>query len=148
MKKQLTLPFIRDGPAASIQLGVYSINSIYQLELEYRKGDDYMIEEKALLNENIFGIETYKEKILNFQNSVYGFVSFINARKYVIAFLAAVLSAIYAAFANQISINFILFHTFFYLYLSDSLTKIFEVIIKKPEFDYYKCLYQYYSRDY
>ena len=50
MKKQLTLPFIRDGPAASIQLGVYSINSIYQLELEYRKGDDYMIEEKALLN--------------------------------------------------------------------------------------------------
>ena len=48
MKKQLTLPFIRDGPAASIQLGVYSINSIYQLELEYRKGDDYMIEEKAL----------------------------------------------------------------------------------------------------
>ena len=31
MKKQLTLPFIRDGPAASIQLGVYSINSIYQL---------------------------------------------------------------------------------------------------------------------
>lgn len=104
--------------------------------------------EKALLNENIFGIETYKEKILNFQNSVYGFVSFINARKYVIAFLAAVLSAIYAAFANQISINFILFHTFFYLYLSDSLTKIFEVIIKKPEFDYYKCLYQYYSRDY
>lgn len=50
MKKQLTLPFIRDGPAVSIQLGVYSINSIYQLELEYRKGDDYMIEEKALLN--------------------------------------------------------------------------------------------------
>lgn len=45
-EKQLTLPFIRDGPAASIQLGVYSINSIYQLELEYRKGDDYMIEEK------------------------------------------------------------------------------------------------------
>ena len=52
MKKQLTLPFIRDGPAASIQLGVYSINSIYQLELEYRKGDDYMIEEKAVTVQN------------------------------------------------------------------------------------------------
>lgn len=50
MKEQLILPFIRDGPAASIQLGVYSINLRYQLKLKYRKGDDYMIEEKALLN--------------------------------------------------------------------------------------------------
>ena len=37
MKEQLILPFIRDGPAASIQLGVYSINLRYQLKLKYRK---------------------------------------------------------------------------------------------------------------
>ena len=51
MKKQLTLPFIRDGPAASIQLGVYSINSIYQLELEciFRKNCASVPEERSAI---------------------------------------------------------------------------------------------------
>ena len=86
-----------------------------------------------------------KEKIAELNKKTYGFVNFMNLKKKILIFLIIVISLIYCAFSNNISLNFVLFHTFIYYYLAQNVTKLYESIEAFKDKPYYLSIYQYYS---
>lgn len=86
-----------------------------------------------------------KEKIAELHKKTYSFINFMNLKKMILIFLIIVISLIYCAFTDNISLNFVLFHTFIYYYLAQNVTKLLESIESFKEKPYYLSLYQYYS---
>lgn len=85
-----------------------------------------------------------KEKLASLYKKTYSFATFINVKKMILIFLIIVISLIYCAFTGNISLNFVLFHTFIYYYLSQNVGKIIECLESYSQKRYYLSLYQYY----
>ena len=102
--------------------------------------------ENEILNLENVKKEIMKEKLSDLYKRTYTLMNFINLKRIVIIFLIICLSLIYCAFSGNISINFLLFHTFLYYYLIENLNKFVEVCLSSKEKSYYLSLYQYYSK--
>jgi len=92
--------------------------------------------------------KTFLSKIEQLNNETYRYVAFCNFKKYVMVFLIIAMSLLYCALTKNFSINFMLFHFFFYLYINDDFEKIFNFNKSNDDFKYYKALYLYYFDKY
>ena len=61
-----------------------------------------------------------------------------------VIFVTIILCLIYQGFIGEISLNFMLFHFFIYIYLQENFDKILNVNKIINDIKYYKCLYLYY----
>lgn len=99
-----------------------------------------------LKKKNLTDEET-KNLILEIDNSTYDIAKFESLKKYIIIFLIIVLTLFLAALQNQVTLNFILFDFFIYLYISENLQKIIDYDKNIDELNYYKSLFFYYSNN-
>jgi len=92
--------------------------------------------------------KTFLLKINELNDETYRFISFCNFKKYVMIFLIITLCFLYCSFTKNFSVNFMLFHFFFYLYINDDFEKIVNFSKNYEDFKYYKALYLYYFDKY
>lgn len=84
--------------------------------------DDIKVKENELFEAD--SSIDYQKSLALLQNKVYKRVTFISYKKYLITFLIGVICLVYAAFSDEISLNFILFHAFIYSYINENATNI------------------------
>lgn len=123
---------------------VISISVILEI-IQYKyfiNRENIEVQENELLeSSNSIG---YRNTLISLQNKVYKRVTFISYKKYLITFLIGVICLVYASFSGEISLNFILFHSFIYLYINDNVVNILKIYYETPDYKYSKCLYKYY----
>lgn len=125
-------------------LFIISVIIIFEIiEYKYFIKNDYVTQKETELfyKEEI---KDYKETLISLQKKVYRQVGFISYKKYIVAFLIGVICLLYAAFTNEISLNFILFHVFLYFYIGENVSKIMKIYLNNSEYRQFKCLYKYY----
>lgn len=77
----------------------------------------------------------------NINDETYKLANMLTFKKYIMIFIAVILSLFYAGFANNISLNFFLFHLFSYLLLNELCYSLLEKIKILSEYRYYYSLY-------
>lgn len=113
----------------------YKINKINKMEKEL---------ENISKNSN----DVFVKKIKSLNAQTYQYASYLNLKKYLIIFIIISLALLYAKINSIDSINFVLFHFFFYLYLSENINSILNLDKYYEQFKYYKALYLYYFNKY
>ena len=103
--------------------------------------------ENSVLNIKGYDYDDLKDKINELHKRTYNYVNFTNVQKLIQIFLIIVICLIYCAFTNNISLNFLLFHTFMYYYLTQNIVKLLDVAFSSSEKSYYLSLYQYYAKN-
>ncbi len=103
--------------------------------------------ENSVLNIKGYDYDDLKDKIDELHKRTYNYVNFTNVQKLIQIFLIIVICLIYCAFTNNISLNFLLFHTFMYYYLTQNIVKLLDVAFSSSEKSYYLSLYQYYAKN-
>lgn len=130
---------------------VFLFQIIFKLFENYKMGNRY---NRISSLENDLGSlcrtsnTTFLSKINELNNETYRYVSFCNFKKYVMVFLIIALSFLYCSLTKNFSVNFMLFHFFFYLYINDDFEKIINFSKNFEDFKYYKALYLYYFNKY
>ena len=89
----------------------------------------------------------FLERLNLLNKETYSYISYCNLKKYVMVFLIIALSLLYVNLSNVNSLNFMLFHFFFYLYLNENFEKILNFSKNYEEYKRYKALYLYYFGD-
>lgn len=100
--------------------------------------------EKDLSSVSRLENNVFLDKIKALNNETYSYVSFCNFKRYLMFFLIIALSLLYVTLSKVNSLNFMLFHFFFYLYLSENFEKIMNFGKNFEEYKHYKALYLYY----
>ena len=100
--------------------------------------------ESSLIDLKVTNEEELKKSVDELNNKTYSFVTFKNVVRSLLLFLAVIISLLYSGFSGDVSINFVLFHAFFYFYLSTQVSRLYEVIASRNDIHYYISLYQYY----
>ena len=100
------------------------------------------IENKLLSNSNINGDE-FKNEVKALNSQSYECISYNNFKRYFLIFLTICLSLIYIGFTGFISINYMFFHFFIFVFLQEQFEKIIEIDNDIENIKYYKCLYFY-----
>lgn len=118
----------------------------------------FKIYEKHYLDINITQLELCEKKIfyneaedkVDFISSIkklndetYKIISYFNFKKYFLMFFSLACCLIYQGFMGNITINFMLFHFFLYIYLEENFDKLLNINKYVDELKYYKCLYLY-----
>jgi len=134
-----------------------SIGIIFIFQIIFKVFENHKIRNKYSKISNLEGDlnslsrtsnKTFLVKINELNNETYRFVSFCNFKKYVMIFLIITLCFLYCSFTKNFSVNFMLFHFFFYLYINDDFEKIVNFSKNYEDFKYYKALYLYYFDKY
>ena len=89
----------------------------------------------------------FASRFLAVQDKAYKQVTFMNFKKYIVAFVIGVVCLLYAGFLGEISLNFIMFHSIIYFYLSENASKLLEIYLKNSDYRQSKCLYRYYCNE-
>ncbi len=134
-----------------------SVATIFLFQLLFKFFENYQMEyrhnkinviENDLDSLSRTSNKTFLSKIEELNNETYRFVSFCNFKKYLMIFLVIAMSLLYCGLSNNYSVNFMLFHFFFYLYINDDFEKIINFSKNNEDFKYYKALYLYYFNKY
>lgn len=129
-------------------LGVISIRLILDI-IEWKiftsKNSSVLISENELLDSA--DAPNFGTRLMAVQEKAYRQVTFINFKKYVMAFITGIVCLLYAGFINQISLNFIMFHSILYFYLSENASKLLDVYLKTSDYRQSKCLYKFYCNE-
>lgn len=114
-------------------------------KLFFRRKLDYLETiEKKLTNYSNESAEEFKINMEKLNDETYKCVSYYNFKKYFLIFITIILCLIYQGFSGEISLNFMLFHFFIYIYLQENFEKILNINKVINDIKYYKCLYLYY----
>ena len=113
--------------------------------LEIHRTDLENLEKDLFKDEKLDDIK-FKEQVLNLNHESYQIVSYMNLKKYFMLFITIALCLVYQAITGFMSINFMLFHVFLYVYLQENFDKILETSKIIEQYRYYKCLYLYHFR--
>jgi ABC-type bacteriocin/lantibiotic exporter with double-glycine peptidase domain len=133
-----------------------SISAIVLFQLIFRIFERHTYEYKRnridLLERNLnseakLSTDKFLERINILNKETYSYVSYCNLKKYILIFLIIALSLLYSFLSGVNSLNFMLFHFFFYLYINDNLEKIIHFSQNYEEYKRYKALYLYYFGD-
>ncbi|MDY2728383.1 MAG: cysteine peptidase family C39 domain-containing protein [Candidatus Onthovivens sp.] len=127
--------------------------SIFIIQILFRIFESFKVDQKyeylGKLERKIFydyssNADDFEANIKELNNETYKYVGYLNFKKYFFVFLTISMCLIYLGFDGNISINFMLFHFFLYVYLEDYFDKILNLPKLINEIKYYKCLYLYY----
>lgn len=110
----------------------------------YKQNNTNLKEQELLMSRSK---DEFKERFSELQKQVYIKASFLNYKNYIIIFLIGIITLVYSAFANEISINFIIFHIFIYYYISNGAAKLLKIYLHNDEYIHSKCLFKYYCND-
>lgn len=113
---------------------------------EYKRNKIDVIENDLASSVNL-STNKFLERLNLLNKETYSYISYCNLKKYVMVFLIIALSLLYVNLSNVNSLNFMLFHFFFYLYLNDNFEKILNFSKNYEEYKRYKALYLYYFGD-
>ena len=114
-------------------------------KLKFRRKLNYLeVLEKRLTNYSNENVDDFKINMTKLNEETYKCVSYYNFKKYLLIFVTIILCLIYQGFIGEISLNFMLFHFFIYIYLQENFDKILNVNKIINDIKYYKCLYLYY----
>ena len=102
--------------------------------------------EKNLFNNKQLTEQEFKENISNLNDGTYNFVTYVNFKKYFLVFITIALCLIYLGITGFVSLNFLLFHFFTYIFLQDQFDKILDLQKGFEKIKTYKCLYLYYFK--
>lgn len=75
-------------------------------------------------------------------NSNYNYANILNIKQYICLIIIIILCLFYASFTNNITPNFIIFHFFFYHFISNSFLSLFEIISKFKKYKFLKIYFQ------
>lgn len=100
--------------------------------------------EKKLLKYTNKDVDEFKNTVYEINNETYRYVSYFNFKRYFLIFLTLISCLVYQGFIGEISINFMLFHFFIYIYLQENFEKLLNFNKTLLDIKYYKCLYLYY----
>ena len=89
----------------------------------------------------------FLERINMLNKETYSYISYCNLKKYIMVFLIIALSLLYVNLSDVNSLNFMLFHFFFYLYINENFEKIMNFSKNYEDYKRYKALYLYYFGD-
>jgi predicted double-glycine peptidase len=103
-------------------------------------------EKEGVLNENK-NEQLVKKAMDEATSEAYSISNFNDSKRYIIIFLILIMTLIYMYLSNQISINFLIFHFFFYSFLDESIVKIIDYIDSINEYRFHKCLYLNYCKE-
>jgi len=92
--------------------------------------------------------EVFKSKINELNNETYKYISYSTLKKYLLIFIIIAMSLLYSTLTKANSMNFMLFHFFFYLYLSDNIEQMINYNKNFDDYKYYKALYLFYFNRY
>ena len=129
-------------------LGVISIRLLFdiiEIKLFSLKNTNVLMSENELLESS--DETNFASRFLAVQDKAYKQVTFINFKKYIVAFVTGVVCLLYAGFLGEISLNFIMFHSIIYFYLSENASKLLEIYLKNSDYRQSKCLYRYYCNE-
>lgn len=129
-------------------LGVISARLLFdiiELKIFTSKSKSVLISENELLENS--DESNFASRLLKVQDKAYRQVTFMNFKKYVVFFVTGIICLLYAGFIGQISLNFIMFHSIIYFYLSENASKLLEIYIKNSDYRQSKCLYRYYCNE-
>ena len=113
---------------------------------EYKRNKIDCIERDLSSGVNL-SANNFIERINMLNKETYSFISYCNFKKYIMVFLVIALSLLYVNLSETNSLNFMLFHFFFYLYLNENFEKILNFSKNYEEYKRYKALYLYYFGD-
>lgn len=129
-------------------LGIIAIRLLFdlvELKLFSSRNSSVLISENELLensDETNFGT-----RLMAVQEKAYRQVTFMNFKKYLLAFITGIVCLFYAGFIGEISLNFIMFHSIIYFYLSENASKLLDIYLKTSDYRQSKCLYKYYCNE-
>lgn len=118
--------------------------NIFEKRIYESKQDRINTLESDLNNDNKISADKFIEKINLLNKETYSYVSYCNFKKYVMVFAIIALSLLYVNLSDVNSLNFMLFHFFFYLYINDNFEKIINFSKNYEDYKKYKALYLYY----
>ncbi|MBO8428141.1 MAG: hypothetical protein IAC58_06340 [Firmicutes bacterium] len=130
-----------------INLGIIFIIQIIFKLLEKRyllkKRNELGNLEHSLIKSETLKDDEFKEKLETLNNETYNIVSLTNFKKYFLMFLTIILCLLFLGFSGNITLNFLLFHFFMYIFLEDNFEKILSISDSIEKIKTYKCLYLY-----
>ncbi|MCB9499243.1 MAG: hypothetical protein H6689_01715 [Erysipelotrichaceae bacterium] len=91
--------------------------------------------------------EITKKAMEETTNEVYSISNYYDSKKYITVFLILIMTLLNMYIVDKISLNFLIFHFFFYSYLDESISKIIDFLDSFDEYKYYKCLYLNYCKE-
>ena len=103
--------------------------------------------EKDLTDGVNLSTNKFLERINILNKETYSYISYCNLKKYIMVFLIIALSLLYVNLSDVNSLNFMLFHFFFYLYINENFEKIMNFSKNYEDYKRYKALYLYYFGD-
>lgn len=126
-------------------IAVRLIFDVIEVKLFSNRHKSVLISENELLENS--DETNFTKRLLDVQAKAYKQVTFMNFKKFVVAFITGIVCLLYAGFIGQISLNFIVFHSIIYFYLSENASKLLEIYLKTSDYRQSKCLYRYYCND-
>ncbi|MFA6666926.1 MAG: cysteine peptidase family C39 domain-containing protein [Bacilli bacterium] len=114
---------------------------------EYKRNKIDTIEKNLNYDVNI-PTKVFVKRISALNYETYRYVSYCNLKRYIMVFLIIALSLLYVNLSEVNSLNFMLFHFFFYLYLNENFEKILNFSRNYDEYQHFKALYLYYFNKY
>jgi len=116
-----------------------SMHFIFDSYFKEKKKNLVNVENK--LNDTKLKEEEFKENLRNLNKETYSISTLYDIKKYVSIFLSITLSMILFGLNSTSGLNFILFHTFFYVYINDNIEKLIDFGEEYNEYKKYKCKY-------
>ena len=116
-----------------------SMHFIFDSYFKEKKKNLVNIENK--LSDTKLKEEEFKENLRNLNKETYSISTLYDIKKYVSIFLSITLSMILFGLNSTSGLNFILFHTFFYVYINDNIEKLIDFGEEYNEYKKYKCKY-------
>lgn len=116
-----------------------SMHFIFDSYFKEKKKNLVNIENK--LSDTKLKEEEFKENLRNLNKETYSISTLYDIKKYVSIFLSITLSMILFGLNFTSGLNFILFHTFFYVYINDNIEKLIDFGEEYNEYKKYKCKY-------
>ena len=100
--------------------------------------------ENNLLNSCINSNIEFKKQVNLLNKETYNYVNYLNFKKYITTFLLIISSLLFSYINKVQSLNFMLFHFFFYMYLNDNIVKLLNFDQNLDKIKSFKALYFYY----